>query len=87
MCNVLRAHPSYEMYLTKQHNKTMATVINNPSDNGNGAGMIIGIVIAVALIAVLFIYGLPMLRNKTADTTPSANVNIQLPTGNTGGTQ
>ena len=65
----------------------MATVINNPSDNGSGAGTVIGILIAIILIAVLFIYGLPALRGSspttsTANTTPgaSASVDVNLPT-------
>jgi hypothetical protein len=63
----------------------MATVINNPSE-GSGAGAIIGIVIAIILIALLFIYGLPALRGGNAGTPgPSANINVDLPSGGTGG--
>lgn len=80
--------PVRHMRCTQLNNTTtMATVINNPSDNSGGSGILIGIVVAALFMVVIFVYGLPMLRNKTADTTPSANVNIQLPTGNTGGTQ
>lgn len=61
----------------------MATVINNPSE-GTGAGMIIGIVVAVILIALLFIYGLPALKGDGASNTPSANINVQLPSANDG---
>lgn len=65
----------------------MATVINNPSE-GSGAGTILGIVVAVILLALLFIYGLPALRgsgnNKAA---PSASIDVNLPSGgnNNGG--
>lgn len=63
----------------------MATVINNPGE-GSGAGTIIGIVLAVILVALLFIYGLPALRGSAAPAaTPSANVDINLP--NTGGSE
>lgn len=69
----------------------MATVINNPNDSGSGAGTVIGILVAVILIAVLFIYGLPALRGGSTPTagtnTPgaSASVDVNLPTsGGTG---
>jgi hypothetical protein len=61
----------------------MATVINNPGEGGSGAGVIVGLVVAVVLIAVVFIYGLPALRNGTTNETPSANVDINLPGANT----
>lgn len=64
---------------------SMATVINNPSE-GSGAGTIIGVVLAVVLIALLFIYGLPALRGTGNPTpTPSANIDVNLPGANTGG--
>lgn len=59
----------------------MATVINNPGE-GSGAGTIIGIVVAIILLALLFIYGLPALRGTGGGTdAPSANVDINLPNG------
>lgn len=66
----------------------MATVINNPpSDGGSGAGVIVGLVVAVIIIAVVFIYGLPALRNGTTNQAPSANIDVNLPGANTGGGQ
>jgi hypothetical protein len=62
----------------------MATVINNPSNEGSGAGTIIGIVIAVVLVALLFIYGLPALRGTDTTPAPGASVNVTLPTGSSG---
>lgn len=63
----------------------MATVINNPSE-GSGAGTIIGIVVAIILIALLFIYGLPALRGGDTPTGGSANIDVNLPdTGGSGG--
>lgn len=65
----------------------MATVINNPTES-SAAGTIVGLVIAVLLIALLFIYGLPALRGSApASNGPSANIDVNLPTGNTGNGQ
>ncbi|MEZ0208877.1 MAG: hypothetical protein ACAH17_01715 [Candidatus Paceibacterota bacterium] len=57
----------------------MATVINNPTSEGSGAGTIIGIVLAVIIIALLFIYGLPYIRGTNTNPAPSASVNVTLP--------
>ncbi len=70
----------------------MATVINNPSNESSGAGTILGIIVAIILIALLFIYGLPALRGSgTANTagnsnTPgaSASVDVNLPGATSG---
>lgn len=56
----------------------MTTVVNNPGE-GSGAGTIIGIVVAIILIALLFIYGLPALRGGSAPSSPSANIDVNLP--------
>lgn len=66
----------------------MATVINNPGDNSGGAGMIVGLVVAVIIIALIFIYGIPALRGTGTTAAPAASVNVTLPSasGNTGGT-
>lgn len=62
----------------------MATVINDPSE-GAGAGTIIGVVVAIILIALLFIYGLPALRGTNTPTPgASANIDVNLPSGNSG---
>jgi hypothetical protein len=64
----------------------MATVINNPGDNSGGAGMIIGLVVAVIIIAIIFIYGIPALRGTSSAPAAGASVNVTLPsTDNTGG--
>ena len=63
----------------------MATIINNPGENSSsGAGVIVGLVVAVILVAVIFIYGIPYLRsnNTGASNTPSANINVTLPGAN-----
>jgi flagellar biogenesis protein FliO len=55
----------------------MATIINNPSDNSGGSGILIGIIIAILFMVIIFIYGFPLLmRNRGAQPT---TVNVQLP--------
>ena len=60
----------------------MPTIINNPStDNGNsgGAGVIIGIVLTIAILAIFFLYGLPSLRkNNTSGTTVNVPDKVQI---------
>lgn len=67
----------------------MTTVINNPGESSDsGAGLLIGIVVILILLAIFFVYGLPALRHSGAPAAPgSATVNVQLPSGGgTGGT-
>ena len=72
----------------------MATTINNTGER-TGVGTILGLLVAVIVIALLFIYGLPALRDTDTDTamTPSGtNINVSLPAtdadgNNTGGTE
>ena len=54
----------------------MATVINNPSGNGesSGVGVIIGVIVAIILIVLFFVYGLPALRGGSG-----TNINVDLP--------
>jgi len=63
----------------------MATIINTPGRSGedSGAGVIIGVVLAILVIAFLFFaYALPAMRNQGQSTTqPGANVNVTLPAG------
>lgn len=57
----------------------MATIINNPSDgDGNvkgSGGMIVGIVVAIILLVVFFLFILPAMRsaNRSSGTT---NINV-----------
>ncbi len=75
----------------------MATIINNPGsgsngeNNGGGAGMIIGIIVAIVIVALFVIYGLPAMRGTSNDATPnsteinvpdSVDVNVDDNTGN-----
>lgn len=65
----------------------MATVINNPnSEDSSGIGMLVGIVLAVLVIILFFVYGLPAIRNSNTENPPNdINVNVDLPDGGTGG--
>jgi hypothetical protein len=62
--------------------KYMATVINNPggSNQDSGAGVIIGVIVAIILIILFFVYGLPALRGGTAPSN-TLDVNVDLPEG------
>lgn len=66
----------------------MTTVINTPSNGeSTGAGFIVGVVVVIIiLLGLVFVYGVPAMRNQTA--TKAVDVNVSLPSGssNTGGT-
>ena len=73
----------------------MSTIINNPSTgeaSDSMAGTVLGIVVALVLIILFFVYALPAIqgRNSAGNTTStngaSGGVNINLPAGSTGGT-
>lgn len=61
----------------------MATIINNPgnqgTDEGMGVGFIIGIIVAVLVAFLFFIYGIPMLRGTDEKQPAVQKVEIQLP--------
>ena len=65
----------------------MATVINNPSDNSGGSGILIGIVVAALLMIVIFVYGLPLVMKDNTAQNPGASINLELPAGNNGSGQ
>jgi len=52
----------------------MATIINNPDTgtHSSGSGMVFGILIAIIILAVFFIYALPSIRNAGSGT----NINV-----------
>ena len=62
----------------------MATIINTPApapannDNNSSTGLILGILILVAFLAILFFYGLPALRSATQQSAPQINVPDQI---------
>lgn len=62
----------------------MTTVINNPggeSASESASGIILGVVVAIIFIALFVIYGVPALRNNSADTDRpnSTNINVSVP--------
>jgi len=52
----------------------MATVINNPDTSGDSGGMgwVVGMIIAILLAFVFFVYALPAIRNSGSGT----NINV-----------
>jgi hypothetical protein len=53
----------------------MPTIINNPSgtsEGGNGLGMVVGVLLAIVILALFFIYALPSLRTRNNST----NINV-----------
>jgi len=59
----------------------MPTVINNPSteSESSGANLIIGVVIALLLIALFFIYIVPSIRGTNPPANEGTNINVELP--------
>lgn len=64
----------------------MTTVINTPPSNqGSGLGVTVGVVLVVViLLGLFFVYGLPAVGGGNAGGN-DLNVNVDLPTGGTGG--
>ncbi|MDD5068601.1 MAG: hypothetical protein PHS53_04350 [Candidatus Pacebacteria bacterium] len=61
----------------------MSTIINTPgnSSEDSGLGIILGVLIAIIVIVLFFVYGLPALRgSQTAQPSNGINVNVSLPT-------
>jgi len=60
----------------------MSTVINNPSDSredSSGVGMIVGIVLAVSLVGLFFLYLLPMIQNLGTPTPNTTEIKVNIP--------
>jgi hypothetical protein len=54
------------------------TIINNPDtghDSGGGAGIFLGVILAIILIALFFIYALPALLDRGGGGTDT-NINV-----------
>ncbi len=65
----------------------MATVINNPADGtattDSGMGVIVGVIVALVLLALFFVYALPALRGSgAAPQNGGASINVDLPNPN-----
>lgn len=61
----------------------MTTIINTPPTGesaDSGLSLILGIIIALILVALFFVYGLPAIRaNNVAPEANDVNVNVELP--------
>lgn len=61
----------------------MTTIVNTPPTGesaDSGLGLILGIIIALVLVALFFVYGLPAIRaNNIAPKANNVDVNVQLP--------
>ena len=58
----------------------MATIINNPSENsGLGVGMILGIVVAVVVMALLLVYGFSIYRGGQQLKASNPVIKVELP--------
>lgn len=63
----------------------MNTIINNPGNTGDGestgVGLILGIILAIVIIALFFVYALPAIRGTSTPQNGTVDVNIKLPPG------
>jgi hypothetical protein len=59
----------------------MTTVINTPASNNSDsfAGVVIGSLLVLALGALFFVYGLPMIRAKNTQAPSKIDVNLVVP--------
>ena len=73
----------------------MATIIQDPGDrevvrevhDGGGSGVIVGVLLALVIIALILFYGVPRFRHSgTNGATGTLNVNVQTPASNGGTT-
>ena len=69
----------------------MTTIVNTPpsgDSSDSGLGLILGVIIAIALIALFFVYGFPVLRqsNNQPNGTNIITIPVPGPTGATGAT-
>lgn len=60
----------------------METIINNPNggNEGSGLGIVLGVLLALVLIALFFIYVFPSMREEGNDN-GSLDINLELPSG------
>ena len=59
--------------MAKRSSGKTTTIINNPSSDSGGSGMIIGLIVPLVLGYLLWVYGLPAFRNMQVGT-PTINV-------------
>ena len=64
----------------------MTTVINNPGNNTESTDSAIGfvavIILMIVVIALFFVYVLPMIRNSEAPKNDDIDINVTLPADN-----
>lgn len=63
----------------------MTTIINTPpsvDSADSGLGLVLGIIVAIMILVLFFIYGLPYIRDNSTPKNDSINVNVQLPSTN-----
>ena len=62
----------------------MTTVINSPGESSDSAlGIIFGVLLAIGLIVLFLVYGLPAIRSERVDN-GGVNLNITLPNNGSG---
>lgn len=64
----------------------MTTIINTPpsgNSSDSGLGLILGVLIAIGLVALFFVYGIPAIRKSQTPNNTTNIINIPVPTGAT----
>lgn len=46
----------------------MPIIVNNPNGSDSGSGYVVGIIVAIVLLVLFFIFGLPALRGNMQNT-------------------
>lgn len=62
----------------------MTNIVNTPpagNDSGSGVGIILGVLVALIIVVLFFVYGLPALRQGASPDNSSGaiDVNVKLP--------
>ncbi|OHA58097.1 MAG: hypothetical protein A2571_03595 [Candidatus Vogelbacteria bacterium RIFOXYD1_FULL_44_32] len=64
----------------------MTTIINTPPTGesaDSGAGLVLGILLALILVILFFVYALPALRDNTPPKADNIDINVQVPADET----
>ncbi len=64
----------------------MTTIINTPPTGDSadsGMGLVLGIILALILGVLFFVYALPTLRDDTPPKTDNIDINVQVPSDET----
>ena len=60
----------------------MTTIINTPptvENSDSGAGIVIGVVVALIVVVLFFVYALPAIRGSATPTSANLNVSVTIP--------